>query len=58
MARFIDTSNDKEIVDFNKMTWKQFRYLVKEAQRINEEEKYEIENETINKYYDNFPNFS
>ena len=41
--KFIDTENDNEILDFDKMTWKQFRYLVREAQRRNEEEEYHPE---------------
>lgn len=53
MAKFIDTSDDKAIVDFNNMTFKQFRYLVKEAIRVNQEidqRKWDI---YIGKYYDN-----
>ena len=53
MAKFIDTSDDKAIVDFNNMTFKQFRYLVKEATRVNQEidqRKWDI---YTGKYYDN-----
>lgn len=53
MAKFIDTSDDKATVDFNNMTFKQFRYLVKEAIRVNQEidqRKWDI---YIDKYYDN-----
>ncbi len=53
MAKFIDTSDDKAIVDFNNMTFKQFRYLVKEAIRVNQEidqRKWDI---YTRDYYDN-----
>ena len=38
MARFVNMENDKEIIDFNNMTVKQFRYLVRKAIEINKEE--------------------
>lgn len=46
MARFIDTENDDSIVDFNNMTFRQFRYLVGQAIKQNnfEKEKYFYEN--------------
>lgn len=35
MARFVNMDNDNEIIDFNNMTVKQFRFLVGKAMEIN-----------------------
>lgn len=52
MAKFIDIDNDNAIIDFNNMTFKQFRYLVAQANRKNKEETDKTELEFFEKNYD------